>query len=66
MIPEDERQRRGEPVIVDGRIGTIEWGGVTRPASIYFESGGRVCASISEITPDPGGSRPVWKMVTRG
>lgn len=69
MIPEDERTRRGEPVIViDGgkeRKGTIEWGGVTRPASIYCEAGGRlVRVALKDIRPDPGGERPVWQKVS--
>lgn len=66
MIPEEERDRRGEPVTVGGRPGTIEWGGITLPASIYFEQGGRdACVPLREIEPDPGGARPVWQRATR-
>lgn len=69
MIPEDERDRRGEPVIlIDGKReleGTIEWGGVTQPMSIYTERCGRFTrVSLSEIRSDPGGKRPVWDKVT--
>jgi hypothetical protein len=69
MIPEDERARRGEPVIVmEGtkeRKGTIEWGGVTKPASIYCETGGRlVNVALTDIRSDPGGERPVWRRVS--
>ena len=69
MIPEDERARRGEPVIVvqggGERLGTIEWGGVTKPASVYFESGGRDArVAIGDLRADPGGNRPVWRKVT--
>lgn len=66
MIPEEETTRRGEPVIVYGRKGTIEWGGVTKLASIYCEAGGRlVRVRLSEIQPDPGGARPVWASIQR-
>lgn len=66
-IPEEERQRRGEPVLVDGRPGTIEWGGVTQHASVYFEQGGRDAhVSQHELVQDPGGARPVWASVTGG
>lgn len=74
MIPEDERTRRGEPVIVvfDGREheGTIEWGGVTKPASVYCEANGVslgrvVNVAIADIRSDPDGKRPVWDSMTR-
>lgn len=70
MIAEQEQARRGEPVIVtmaDGSEveGTIEWGGVTKPVSIYTERAGRSTGRIGDvpfasIRPDPGGARPVW------
>lgn len=68
MIPEEETARRGEPVIltsVNGeQVGTIEWGGVTKPASIYLERGGRVAGvAPRNIKPDPDGKRPVWQSV---
>jgi hypothetical protein len=67
MTPEQELQRRGEPVLVFGKPGTIEWGGVTRPASVYLEQGGRIGGlKLEELTPDPGGARPVWLSVTGG
>lgn len=57
---ENNRRRRGEPVIVDGREGTIEFGDDTR-MSIYCEKGGRVITNGTQnITRDPGGFRPVW------
>lgn len=70
MIPEDETSRRGEPVIVisvTGEIvGTIEWGGVTRPASIYSEDQGRIVGvALNDIRSDPGGKRPVWDKIQR-
>jgi hypothetical protein len=68
MIPEKERGRRGEPVILISdnreREGTIEWGGITKPASIYLEHGGRVTGvPLRDIKPDPGGKRPVWHSI---
>ncbi len=66
MIPEEETARRGEPVIVYGRAGTIEWGGVTMPASVYFEEGGRIAGvALRDIIPSPGGPRPVWDRLRR-
>ena len=69
MIAEAERDRRGEPVILTrgGREieGTIEWGGVTEPVSIYCEGGGRVVdVKLSEIRPDRGGDRPSWERIS--
>lgn len=65
MTPEEERDRRGEPVIVYGKKGTIEWGGVAKLASIYYEQGGRIVGVAKhDIEPDPGGERPVWCKVT--
>ena len=69
--PEQETERRGEPVLVKNARGyevkgTIEWGGVTRPASIYLEMGGRLTfVDPRYIKPDPGGARPVWDDVQR-
>lgn len=70
MIPEQEQARRGEPVIFKDaygreREGTIEWGGVTKLASIYCESEGRSTGrvtgvALADIRPDPDGARPVW------
>lgn len=64
MIAEDELQRRGEPVIVNEKPGTIEWGGVTQPASVYLEQGGRMTGvPVRFLRADPGGERPVWQRI---
>jgi small nuclear ribonucleoprotein (snRNP)-like protein len=76
MMAEEDKARRGEPVIVtleDGREmpGTIEWGdAVHRDMSVYLEkdghSGGRVqirCGLAHRVRPDPGAARPVWASI---
>lgn len=66
---EDKRARRGEPVFVDGREGTIEFGDDTG-MSIYCETGGRVIINNADevwrrVMPAPDGLRPVWDHVAR-
>ena len=65
-LPEDRKARRGEPVLYDGRPGTIEWGDDSHGYSLYMEQGGRqqvFLGDVHRVTADPGGSRPVWKRV---
>lgn len=75
MIPEDVKERRGEPVILTYEngtelLGTIEWGDGKRHAfSVYIETGGRQQISRHDVWPklrsDPGGERPTWRRVSR-
>lgn len=65
MIMEDCRARRGEPVIITiGKHvlkGTIEWGDDPHWYSVMTEPGGaRFIVQHTNITPDPGGVRPLW------
>jgi hypothetical protein len=73
MMAEQDKARRGQPVLVtldDGREcpGTIEWGdAIHTDMSVYLEqdgrSGGRVQirrGQACRVRPDPGGIRPVW------
>lgn len=66
---ENNRRRQGQPVLVDGREGTIECGDEDSGMSIHLESGGHVVVDSREVwrrvTTDPGGSRPVWGHLAR-
>lgn len=62
---EDCRERRGEPVkiTIRGRefLGTIEWGDDRRGYSVMTEpAGARFQVKKNDLTPDPGGERPLW------
>lgn len=68
MTPESRNQRRGEPVLYEGRPGTIEWGDDEHGFSLYMEQGGRQQVprnDAAKVARDPGADRPVWRSVTR-
>lgn len=71
MRADQDKSRRGEPVLIIGAhgitytpplLGTIEWGNDREGYSVCTEpAGARFQAQKRDIQPDPGGSRPLWE-----
>jgi hypothetical protein len=68
MRSDQDKSRRGEPVLLNANqsgpplLATIEWGNDQGGYSVCTEPGGaRFQVQKNDITPDPGGSRPLWE-----